>query len=207
LLVPGFYLPIWSARLSILFTIIRIIPWPKQRKVLAFIAAFFIFQCAFLHAQVIWECEESLEWTLGDPFCPLGKFVPITQITTALVSDVILIATPLWMLRTILTDPRLRSRLVIVFSVSVVTTLAALGHSISIIFALGVTDKIFAAIEIAVAMTVCNATVVTPVILRWYRNRKAVEETNYPTTVTSDAEVFLTDCDPSRNAVSLDAAA
>jgi len=52
----------------------------------------------------------------------------IAQLLTAILSDVLLIVSPIWVVQNTRLDPRFRFRLVFVFSASVLTTLAAIAH-------------------------------------------------------------------------------
>ena len=78
LIVEGFYLTLWwassrytylfcshdlrTARLAILFSIIRIIPDKAQERFLYRTAIVFVAVLVFLLAQVFWVCEEPSEW-------------------------------------------------------------------------------------------------------------------------------------------------
>ena len=82
LIATTFYAVIWSARLSILFSIIRIDPDPVMRRRLVWLAGVFIAAIVFFFTQLFWICE-----TIGggwknkpSPQCPLPKQVAICQL-------------------------------------------------------------------------------------------------------------------------------
>jgi hypothetical protein len=77
-----FYAIIWSARLSILFSIIRIDPDSFARQRLKWLAALFIGIFAFLFAQLYWSCEgKHQDWKdTASPQCHLPKQVAICQL-------------------------------------------------------------------------------------------------------------------------------
>ncbi|KAH9953435.1 hypothetical protein BGW80DRAFT_1259330 [Lactifluus volemus] len=82
LLSATFYGVIWCARLSILFSIIRIDPNPVMRQRLKWVAAVFIAAVAFLLAQLFWVCQTNENgWKdSAHPQCNLPKQVPICQL-------------------------------------------------------------------------------------------------------------------------------
>jgi hypothetical protein len=77
-----FYAVIWSARISILFSIIRIDPDPFMRRRLKWLAAVFVSAMGFLLAQLFWICESHHnDWKdTASPQCHLPKQVPICEL-------------------------------------------------------------------------------------------------------------------------------
>lgn len=72
-----------SARLSILFSVIRIDPWERRRKRLLLIAILFLVAFAILLIQLFWVCEPNPAWKrLRNPQCPLSTQVPIFQLVS-----------------------------------------------------------------------------------------------------------------------------
>ena len=133
-----FYTVIWSARISILFSIIRIDPDPVMRHRLKWLAAAFLAAVGGLFFQLFWTCEHIHGWkNKASPQCPLPKGVAIFQLISAFVSfflgastylrgslsaadilaDLSLILLPLRLIRGI-KDKRLRWRLIFIFSTS-----------------------------------------------------------------------------------------
>ena len=82
LIATSFYAVIWTARLSILFSIIRIYPDPGTRRRLGWLAAAFVATLAFFFAQLFWVCETMHNgWkNKASPQCPLPKQVAICQL-------------------------------------------------------------------------------------------------------------------------------
>ncbi|PPR04804.1 hypothetical protein CVT26_012977 [Gymnopilus dilepis] len=78
-----FYAVTWSARVSILMTVIRI-SLGKMRKVLIWIGFAFFIAWAVLFAQIFWTCENNTtnpNWKSDfAPQCPLGLKVAIAQV-------------------------------------------------------------------------------------------------------------------------------
>jgi len=164
-LVGGlFYSTIWCARLSIIFTVIRIAPWPSQIRVLLGVAAFFFLQWIILFVQMFWVCEKgNSSWKEHDyAQCVLGEAVGITQVVTETISDFILVIAPLWILRDVRLSSGLRIRLIVVFSCSMMTTMAGLAHAILVLKMPGALEAIMGAVENCVALSVCNLPVLVP---------------------------------------------
>jgi len=169
-LLTGYFVPLCSARLSVLFTIIRITPWQAHRRVLFGFACFFVFQCVFLIGQLLYLCEfVYTEWKTQDrTLCNHGDSLAATQIAFTLISDLWLVFSPFWILRNILVDSGLRSRILFIFSVSVVTMFSGLVHAIVSINHAGPLAAITGMVEVAVAQVVGSASVIIPVILRQF---------------------------------------
>jgi len=84
LMAVTFYTVIWTARISILFSIIRIDPDPVMRRRLKWLAAAFVAALAFLLSQLFWTCEGIHGWKdRPSPQCPLPKQVAICQLISA----------------------------------------------------------------------------------------------------------------------------
>ncbi|KAF9648662.1 hypothetical protein BDM02DRAFT_3115143 [Thelephora ganbajun] len=162
-----FYSTIWSARLSIVFTVIRIAPWPSQIRVLLGVAVFFFLQWILLVTQMFWVCEKGNNSWKNKKYaqCVLGEAVGITQVATETVSDLILVVAPLWILRDIRISSGLRIRLIAVFSCSLITTMAGLAHAILVLKMPGALEAIMGAVENCVALSVCNLPVLVPALI------------------------------------------
>jgi hypothetical protein len=82
LMAVTFYCVIWSARISILFSIIRIDPDPVKRRRSMWLAALFVGAIGFFLAQLFWTCETIHNgWkNKPSPQCPLPKQVAICQL-------------------------------------------------------------------------------------------------------------------------------
>ncbi|ETW82542.1 hypothetical protein HETIRDRAFT_315451, partial [Heterobasidion irregulare TC 32-1] len=142
-----FYTVIWSARLSILFSIIRIDPDPQIRRRLRWIVAIFIFAIFFFLAQLMWVCEPEPGWKdERSPQCKLNKEVAICQLVSDIFSDLLLILLPLRLIHGI-KDRGLRRRLIFIFSTSIITTIVSLVHAAYIITGGGIKVIISALVE------------------------------------------------------------
>ncbi|KAJ7460696.1 hypothetical protein FB451DRAFT_1563157 [Mycena latifolia] len=158
-----FYAIIWSARLSILFSIIRIDP---NRRFLPGVALIFLGACLILIAQLLWVCESKPQWRdTVTPQCPLSRQVVIFQLISDVVSDTILIVAPLQLLWH-LEDRGLRRRLCIIFSTCIITTIVSFVHVAMILTGGGPKVLVAAVVEDCISLIVCNIPIVVTASLR-----------------------------------------
>lgn len=167
ILATTFYCIIWAARLSILFSIIRIDPDPRWQRRLKYIAALFIFALLFFLSQVFWVCEPTRHiWEQrASPQCSLGKEVAICQVVSDVIADLLLIILPIRLIRGI-TDKGLQRRLVFIFSTAIITTIVSLVHAAFIINEGTTTVLVSALVEDCMSLTVANVPVVVTALLR-----------------------------------------
>ncbi|KAI0031126.1 hypothetical protein K488DRAFT_29793, partial [Vararia minispora EC-137] len=167
LMATSFYAIIWSARLSILFSIIRIDPDSRSQRRLYYVAALFLGALLFFFAQLFWVCEpQGHIWkNLPSPQCRLNKEVAICQLVSDIVADLLLIILPIRLIRG-MHDKALKRRLYFIFSTSIVTTIVSLVHA-AYILTNGTVDVLISAIvEDCMSLTVANLPVVLTSILR-----------------------------------------
>ncbi|KAF8639007.1 hypothetical protein AX17_001786 [Amanita inopinata Kibby_2008] len=166
LLASAFYAIIWSARLSLLFSIIRIDPHPRRRRWLYFVASLFLIICILLIGQLYWVCEPEPGWkTLKIPQCHLNLSVAVFQMTTDILADAALLITPVLLFR-ILSDQWLRYRLIAIFSTCIITTIVSLVHASYVLTTSGVKVEIVGVIENCTSLVVCNIPVIASAALR-----------------------------------------
>ncbi|KXN86213.1 hypothetical protein AN958_10401 [Leucoagaricus sp. SymC.cos] len=122
---------IWSARLSMLFSVIRIAKGAMRSTLSLHIAAgFFLLVYIFLTAQLAWECETKTAWKQERKArCSISKAAPACQLVADIICDTILLIAPIRLFRMI-RERCLRYRLILVFGTSIITTIASFPHSI-----------------------------------------------------------------------------
>ncbi|KAJ6473836.1 hypothetical protein C8R45DRAFT_935952 [Mycena sanguinolenta] len=129
----AFYLVVWASRLSILFSIVRIDSSAARRKLLFCAAAIFCITALLLVAQLFWVCESRTHssWkSLPVPQCDLPPRTAIFQFIADATSNAILLFAP-WPLFRSLVDKSLGRKLMIIFSVCVVTTIGCLSSIVA----------------------------------------------------------------------------
>ncbi|KAF8063984.1 hypothetical protein FPV67DRAFT_1671735 [Lyophyllum atratum] len=173
LMGSSFYGLIWFARLSIVFSIIRIDPSETRRRRLFIVAFLFFLAILVLVSQLFWVCEPAPSWKEeSNVECLPTDQEAILQIITDILSDTILIVAPLRILRS-LQDKKLRRRLTVIFSTCLVITAVSLAHAILIFLRPGPRVVIAAIVEGCVSLIVCNVPVVVTSMLRmWQRSRQ-----------------------------------
>ncbi|KAI5892625.1 uncharacterized protein SCHCODRAFT_02668055 [Schizophyllum commune H4-8] len=164
----GFYCTVWSCRLSILCTIMRIIPnwWIKYFRVMG---AAFAGMWLFLFVQALVHCEGDPTWKDTTGQCSLGRPVAIAQLITDIVSDLALSLAPVSMLWQANLPKGQRVRLITVFASCILTTLVSLAHAYCIWVNRGL-DEFFAAMfETSVSMMVASLSVLVGFFTRLSR--------------------------------------
>ncbi|KZV81495.1 hypothetical protein EXIGLDRAFT_755554 [Exidia glandulosa HHB12029] len=166
ILATSFYAVIWSARLSILFSVIRLEPHTSTRKRLYWAALALFLTVCFLISQLFWVCEPEPGWKdLPSPQCTLNKEVAICQLVTDILSDALLVIAPLRMIRHV-ANTSLRRRLYFIFSTSVVTTIVSLVHAAYILRTGGTKVLVAAIVEDTVSLMVANLPVAATAAMR-----------------------------------------
>ncbi|KAL1694346.1 hypothetical protein GGG16DRAFT_47561 [Schizophyllum commune] len=164
----GFYCTVWSCRLSILCTIMRIIPnwWIKYFRIMG---VAFAGMWLFLFVQALVHCEGDPSWKETTGQCSLGRPVAEAQLVTDIVSDLSLSLAPVSMLWQANLPKGQRVRLITVFASCILTTLVSLAHAYCIWVNRGL-DEFFAAMfETSVSMMVASLSVLVGFFTRLSR--------------------------------------
>ncbi|KAJ7922282.1 hypothetical protein B0H13DRAFT_1509828, partial [Mycena leptocephala] len=160
LMGTAFYLIIWASRLSILFSIVRIEPSARRRRLLFWVAVTFVATALFLLGQMFWICESNPSWKNSESVqCELPLQVGICQIITDVISDSILLLAPLPLFRNLI-DKSLGYKLTLLFSSCVVTTIVSLVHAVFILTHYDTMIFISAIVEDCLSLIVANIPVV-----------------------------------------------
>ncbi|KAJ6457014.1 hypothetical protein C8R47DRAFT_185371 [Mycena vitilis] len=179
-----FYAVVWTARISILFTVMRLCFFGKLRRLLFWMAVLFFFTWAILFAQVWWVCERQPDWKeLPTPQCALGLDVAIAQLITDVISDIMLIAAPTRLLWRARLQRSLKVRLLAVFATTAIGTIVSLYHAYCVIRFGGIPEFLAATVQLSISLLVANLSVIVAVI---YRLRPENESDNTePVSVTT----------------------
>ncbi|KAJ7625577.1 hypothetical protein FB45DRAFT_868776 [Roridomyces roridus] len=169
LLTEVFYGVTWTARTSMLFTVIRLCSG-YLRKVLFYVTIGFFFVWVLLSAQLFWVCEGHSEWK-STPLaqCDLSREVAITLIITDVLCDAILVAAPVGLLWQTISERSLKFRLIAVFASTSIAT------------------------AVSVSLFVANLTVVTALVMRLFTSETEIEHaTDNRTTIAFKRRVRVT---------------
>ncbi|EPQ51199.1 hypothetical protein GLOTRDRAFT_117994 [Gloeophyllum trabeum ATCC 11539] len=167
----AFTFVLWSARLSMLLSIIRIIPPPLVLRRLAYgAAALFVCIWIALVSQKAYKCGKAERgWMEVKPWtqCRLGRNVAVTELVTDFVGDAVLVYLPvqlLWHARKLPSNHR--TLLLVVFSGSMVTTLVSIPHAVIVMGPEGQLEGITAHIEAGISLIVANLLVLMTLLYR-----------------------------------------
>ncbi|KAK1227633.1 hypothetical protein PQX77_009356 [Marasmius sp. AFHP31] len=179
LMAASFYSVLWFARLSMLFSIIRVHPEYgfgfgskySMRKVLYLVSGVFTAILVLLLCQLFWVCEPEdarTRWKEAErPQCALTRQVVVFQVIADFLSDLILVLIPIRLIRT-LSSCSLRRQLAWIFSTAIITTIVSIPHATFIIIGMKTEEIIAAYVEMCIGLIVCNIpVVVTRLIKKW----------------------------------------
>ncbi|KAG2087343.1 hypothetical protein BD769DRAFT_1587132, partial [Suillus cothurnatus] len=163
-----FYGVVWSSRISILFTIVRLtVPGTILRRVFIYTAITFGIVWTLLFSQVWWVCETESRWkTQSHPQCDLGRGVAIAQIITDVLGDFVLIFAPFCLIYRVRLSTGQKVRVLSVFSASAITTVVSLAHAYYIFSGGGLKEAMAATVEASMSLIVANLSVVVAFIFR-----------------------------------------
>ncbi|KAH9841069.1 uncharacterized protein C8Q71DRAFT_437379 [Rhodofomes roseus] len=168
LCAEGFYVVVWSSRMTILFTIMRVATMRKFRLLLRGVAIVFAMTFVILFAQVFWVCEREPGWKdLASPQCELGDDVAVAQITTDIIADAFLIIAPVRLVWGVKLSWTQKMRIIAIFSSSFITTAVSLYHASTVLRGGGLPEALGAVIEPSVTLIVANLNVVVAFIFRF----------------------------------------
>ncbi|KDR74311.1 hypothetical protein GALMADRAFT_211910 [Galerina marginata CBS 339.88] len=172
-----FYAVTWSARLSILLTVIRI-SLGTMRKVLVWTGILFLITYLVLFAQIWWVCEDNAVWkTSFNPQCPLGLNVAIAQVITDVVSDAILILAPVRLVWKTKLSAAQKVRVMAIFSTTLITTAVSLNHAYFVLKWGGLQEALAAILQCNVCLIVANLSVIIAFFFRINTEDEATVDT------------------------------
>jgi len=188
--VVCFYSAIWAARLSILFTVVRICPNWIVRNALLTLGGLFFLAWGILVGQVLFICEKHSGWKDGDTNgkCVLGEDVVIAQIITVVIADILLIFLPLRFIWRVSIERGRQIRLTCVFAATIVMTCLNIYHAVTVLQSSTerneqrsvIVEAIAAIIEVSVTLIICNLSVLFAVLFRIAKDETANNRKNIP---------------------------
>ncbi|KAJ7291113.1 hypothetical protein C8J57DRAFT_209690 [Mycena rebaudengoi] len=172
---------LWASRMSIIFSVIRIIPeQSKLRRITHIVAALFALGWIGLLIQKVFVCASDKSWyTLAKPQCHLGTGVAVLELITDLFADLALAIIPISLLYNIQIPSIQRRMLIIIFAASLLTTVASIVHAIYLLGPSGLLEGTSAQVEAAVALLVADAGIVVTAFYRLIRKEGVFENQPY----------------------------
>ncbi|KAE9395959.1 hypothetical protein BT96DRAFT_922517 [Gymnopus androsaceus JB14] len=172
----SFTCTLWAARMSCIFSVIRLIP-PlfKLRQVSEWTAVWtavvFLFMWIGTVAQTTYVCASDRSWyQLARPQCHLGLDVAIVELTTDLFADVALAVIPIRLLQGAGLSTDKRRMLYAMFGASLLTSLVSIIHAVYLLGPSALFEGITAEAEAATALMVANLGVLSPYAYRLMKN-------------------------------------
>ncbi|KAE9387776.1 hypothetical protein BT96DRAFT_457237 [Gymnopus androsaceus JB14] len=198
-----FTVAVWSARISLMLSTIRLIP-PlfTLRRISEWAAVSFFLICLGILTPKIYICASDRSWyDTPNPRCPLGLKIAIGELITDLVGDITLVVIPIRLLGYVNLPKDKRRMLLVIFGANLLTSATSVLHSV---FLIGADSKshsydcflipIAAELELGTALTVANLGVLTPFLYRLIGKRDGDIDskpyTHYPSIQTNGVIVF-----------------
>ncbi|TFK56501.1 hypothetical protein OE88DRAFT_26630 [Heliocybe sulcata] len=146
----AFTFTLWSARMSQLFSVIRLIPeFMKMRKVAYGMVVMFGAMWAALVIQKVVICKQDTSWyNTPKPQCHLGHAVGSTELAMDFISDAMLVLVPLRLLWGVSMQHTHRKLLFSIFSASLFTTIVSAVHAYFELGPSGLLEAITANVEV-----------------------------------------------------------
>ncbi|KAE9406590.1 hypothetical protein BT96DRAFT_222241 [Gymnopus androsaceus JB14] len=164
-------LAIWCARISLICSIIRLIP-PlfTLRRISEWAAVSFSLLCVGILVPKIYVCASDRSWyDMSDsPQCPLGTNIAVVELITDLVGDITLVVIPIRLLGYVNLPKEKQRMLIVIFGASLLTSTMSVVH---VTYLIGPSHNsaivpIAAEIEAGTALIVANLGVLTPFLCR-----------------------------------------
>ncbi|KAG0697014.1 hypothetical protein DFH29DRAFT_175580 [Suillus ampliporus] len=163
-----FTICLWLARLSIVFSIIRLAPREdRMRRIAQWAAIIFAALCVVMLAQKTYICAHSNDQERI--YCVLGSSVAATQLATDFVSDIALVLMPIQLLREIHLPKDQQILVRTVFSTGIIVSLASIAHVVFVVQTDVYMQSITAQVELALSLIVCNLLVIVTYIYKVFR--------------------------------------
>ncbi|KAK7064919.1 hypothetical protein R3P38DRAFT_61350 [Favolaschia claudopus] len=162
-----FYAVVWTVRISMMFTVIRLSIFGKLRQMFFLMVFVFFGVWAILFAQVWWVCERQTGWKDQPiPMCGLGSRVAIAQVFTDVVTGLILVLASLALIWRVELQPGTRLRLQAVFASTSLGTAVSLYHAYCVLRYGGIPEFTAAIVQLTVTLIVVNLPALVAVIFR-----------------------------------------
>ncbi|KAI9567969.1 hypothetical protein HD554DRAFT_801322 [Boletus coccyginus] len=163
---------IWFARLSIAFSMVRIVP-PARSVSMTVFGAGGVFACmwAYILACKSVVCAMDTSWYDTLPIgCPMPNWVALSEVLTDVLSDVILVALPFGLLWRVKLPSNQRIMILSVFSASILVSVVSVVHTVYLVRSVTFISGITAQMEAAISLIVCNLLVIVTFVYRVIRN-------------------------------------
>ncbi|KAL0576433.1 hypothetical protein V5O48_005538 [Marasmius crinis-equi] len=196
MVVLSFTNTLWAARMSIIFSVIRLVPpMMRLRRISNISAILFLLMWIGLLIQKTYICAENKSWYQRDPpQCRLGQGVAINELVTDAISDVLLAVIPIRLLKGVTLMKDQRKMLYIIFGSSLLITLVSIVHAVFVLGPTGLLEAITAQAQAATALIVADIGVLGSLLYRRVRRGRQGFDTKpytYEFSVNTDASIHM----------------
>lgn len=172
LLMINFTIGLWSSRLSMICSIIRLSPSTRIRAVACCTAVAFGAIAIALLIYKCWFCARHDDWEKIAPLtCALTSPIGITQVISDFLSDVTLVVLPARILRQVKLPRNHRILILSVLSCSLITTLLSIVHAIFFLEVDPILKILTAQLEMGISVIVCNLLPIITCVYKVLRSR------------------------------------
>ncbi|KAJ7873540.1 hypothetical protein B0H14DRAFT_3860073 [Mycena olivaceomarginata] len=131
----GFTTTLWASRMSIMFSVIRLVPHDnrsKLRKITTGFAAIFALFWVALFAQRVHVCASDKSWYKGHrpQQCPSGDGTVILELVTDIFADFTLAILPPILIRRAVIPTAQRKMLTVIFAACLLTTVVSIFYAV-----------------------------------------------------------------------------
>ncbi|KIM66698.1 hypothetical protein SCLCIDRAFT_293921 [Scleroderma citrinum Foug A] len=171
-----FNIVIWVVRLSILFSVLRIVyPSQRLRTMMCTIAVLFIVMFLSFIGAKVWFYTRDLSWTqqpsmFDKPTLPLGRNLVIYELATDFIADVVLIGLPIRLLWSVKLPRKQRRMILLIFASGFIVTIASLFRAICQIGNNYSLVGLSMDVEVGFSTIMCNLLVCVTCIYRYGRS-------------------------------------
>ncbi|KAH7930234.1 hypothetical protein BV22DRAFT_83413 [Leucogyrophana mollusca] len=193
---------IWAVRLSVLFSITRLIyPDKVSRFVACVITTLFVLLWGGVVSSKAYWCGSNLSWYKRRA-CSMPRSLDIYELSTDVVSDAILVVLPLRLLWSVKLPENSQRRIILsIFSSSVVVTFTSIFRAVCRLKHLNHLTVAVSDFQVAFSLIVCNLLVTVTYIYRIWRGDGEVGTTDVDETPFSHSR---TTSEPARNLTTID---
>ncbi|KAH7926726.1 hypothetical protein BV22DRAFT_1032592 [Leucogyrophana mollusca] len=170
--VSTFNCLVWTVRMSILYSVTRLIHPSKSRRISTSVSIIFALLWSGLMIWKAYICGHDLYWyNLAIISCPFTHASDIYQLATDVISDAILVILPLRMLWNVKLPVKRQRRMVLsIFSSSILVSFVSLFRAICRLLNKSLLAFITGEIEVTVCLFVCSLLVTATYLDRFLRN-------------------------------------
>ncbi|KAG2041895.1 hypothetical protein BDR03DRAFT_1089090 [Suillus americanus] len=174
LIMINFTIGLWSSRLSMICSIVRLSSSTRIRTIARWAAAAFGAITIALLVHKCWFCARHHDWEKIAPLsCSLASSVAITQVIADFLSDMTLVVLPAQILHRVKLPRNQRILILSVFSGSLITTLLSIVHAVFFIQADPILKILTAQLEASMAFSVivCNLLPIITCLYKIFRSK------------------------------------